>query len=421
MKIRNALFLVLLFTCSLYAQNSSLFNLYKIPEISYQTLGFGGNNLLNLYNTNNSYNGSKNNSLTVNFGLVHNVLLQSPMCNNSILTQASFGYEKRTESYDLYQSQIREIIQGTISINAFNSWYIGNEKGVFAFFDPYVYIEDYRNTLSKLDSKQSLYSTDFGIGYGRIVNVRTVVQAYIIADELKCSLTDDKILQLADIIEKRESGAYYAKYKDDDEIYFYKDIAAITEKPGSTPKIMQILYSGIYQSTMRETGWQAKLGIRYAHDEYNYFNPAQIGYSTYNSIVKGTDLFTSIGYSLPIGFNKQFKANAGYSLNLNDELNRAPILSLSGSFSIDHSYLWSSQISAFYGVAFAKNHSDINNYSISLQSNYNILNKLTVNSRIEYSNNQFTNSAQSRYSPRSSARMDQDALSITIGLNYIIF
>lgn len=420
MKIKPLVLLVL-FTCYSYGQNASMFDLYKIPKISLHTLDLSGDNLLQLHNTSYSDDGSENNQFFANLNLYHSLFLQSPMSVNKIKTDISFYYNKIKNSYRFSPSELREIIQGSVRIKSYNSWYLNNEKGIFLFADPGLYILDNKNTLNKNESKQSSISTSLGIGYGRITNVRTVVQAYIIADELGCNLSDEKLLKLAEIIERKTSGEYNALYKDDEDIHFYKDLSSITGKPENESKIRQILNSSLYQTSMRETGWQTKLGMRYTYYEQNNFWADILMPYTRNTIVKGTDLFSSFTYSLPVGFNKQFSASAEYSLNLNDDWGRMPKLLLSAFFSIDHNYLWSSKISAFYNTAFLKEGGDLNNYGVSLGSNLVLLNKLSTHATIQYSNNQFSSDSLPDWNPVIASAWMQKDFSISVGLNYRIF
>ena len=421
MKIKYALFLVLVLSCYSYAQNTSLFDSYKIPRISFQALDLYGNDLLNLHNVSYNDDGSEENSFSMNLNLSHKMILQSPMFSNRITTYMRLNYNKTTTSGSVFPSRLDETINGSIRVTSLNNWYLDNEKGMFLFFDPDVYIYNNRNTIKKNDSKQSLFSTSFGVGYGRVINVRYVVQAYIIADELECSLSDEKLHQLAELIEKREEGEYSAKYKEDHEINFYKDVASITGKPEYESKIRQILYSNLYQTSMRETGWLVKLGTRYTYNERNDFYANPVFPNAHNEIINGADLFSSFSYSLPIGFNKQFSASAEYSLNLDDGRSRMPKLLLSADFSIDHNYLWSSQLSVFYNTAFAIGEENMNNYGALIRTDLVLLNRLSVNAAVQYSNTRFFSTWQYDWNPLTERCDKQKNFGFSIGFNYHIF
>lgn len=391
MKIKNAFLFVLLFTCCTYAQSRSLFDLYKIPRISFHQLNLRGDNLLNLNNSSYGDDGSESSTLSAYLDLSHIYFFQSPLSKNKISTYLSFGYCKTKEVSNLDPAKINENIRSSLTIISSNSWYTSGEKEMFLFVNPQVYICNDRNTIAKNDDKHRGVSAEFGAGYGRIVNVKNVVQARIIADELKCNLSDEALLKLAGIIERRENEEYYAKYKDDYETYFYKDIAEITSHPEFESKIRQILYSSLYKTSMRETGWEAKFGMRYTYYETNYFNSNSIWSYTNHNLTKGADLFTSFSYALPVDYNKQLSASAEYSINLNDEWMRMPQLSLSTFFSIDHSYLWSSQLSAFYNIGFAKGRDNLGHYGIVIQSSYTLFNKLAATAQMQYAFLEFHN------------------------------
>jgi hypothetical protein len=421
MKIKNAFLFVLLFTCCTYAQSRSLFDLYKIPRISFHQINLSGDNLLNLNNTSYADGGAEYNSLSVYLNLSHIYFFQSPQSKNNIGTYVDFHYSKTKSVNNPDPAVINESIYGAVRVSSSNSWYISDEKGMFLFFDPKLYALNNRNTITKKDEKRRGVSASIGTGLGRIVCIKEIVQARMIADELKCSLSDDALLKLAGIIEKRDNGEYYAKYKDDYEIYFYKDIAEITGHPEYESKIRQILYSGVYKTSMRERGWEAKLGLRNGYYEINNFWPGTGSMAfTDRQITKGTDLFSSFSYALPIDYNEQFSASAEYSLNLNDKWGRMPLLLLSANFSIDHSYLWCSQLSAIYNIGFAKERDNLENYGVALQSSYSLFNRLAVTVKIQYSCAEYSNWMMDVWTPSINDITKQKEFHITIGFAYHI-
>lgn len=420
MKIKNTFFFVLLFTCCYYAQSPSLFDSYKIPHISFHRLDLSGDNLLNMNNSSYGDDGSEYNSLSAYLDLSHIYFFQSPLSKNKISTYLNFGYSKTKTITSPNPAKINENIRSAITIIASNSCYISGEKRMFLFLDPQVYICNDRNTITKNDNKYRGVSAELGAGYGRIVNVKNVVQARIIDDELKCNLSDEALLKLAEIIERRENEEYYAKYKDDYETYFYKDIASITGHPEFESKIRQILYSCIYKTSMRETGWEAKFGMRYTYYESNYFHSDSIWSYTNHNLTKGTDLFTSFSYALPVDYNKQLSASAEYSINLNDEWMRMPQLLLSTFFSIDHSYLWSSQLSAFYNIGFAKGRDNLGHYGMVIKSSYTLFNRLAATAQMQYSFLEFHNYMLPVWNPVLLEIPKTKELDFSIGFTYHI-
>jgi len=419
MKVKYAVVFILMTTCLSFGQNSSLFNSYKVPKISINTLELEGNNLLNFLSNTYNHGNTNHDELRVNLNLLHTFLFQSTMSENFIYTNGWFNYSKTTLSQESAPNSINERINASITVNSSNSWYLNNEKGMFLFLNPFLYINDNRNTYTKDEDKQHTYSGTFGLGMGRIVNVRSVAQAYIISDELKCNLSDEKLIRLAEIIEKADNLEYYYNFKENAEIEMFKEIDALTGKPESESKIRQIFNSAIYQTSIRRIGWRTKLGSRFTYSE-QYFYYANIN-PGYNQIVRGTDLFASADYALPIGFDKQVMASAEYSINLNDGFERMPQLKLMAEFMIDHSYLWASQLDISYNLAFAKQQDDSRNLWISLRTNLVLINKLTASARVEYNDSQYTSAYLQGWNPNILNWPSEKSFSFILGLNYKIF
>ena len=178
-------------------------------------------------------------------------------------------------------------------LSAYNSWYVlNNYRGLFLYADP-AFNYNY-NFEQKVNTH--LIELSLGVGYGRIIGVKNVVQAYIIAKEIGADLSDDILLKIATTIEKYNNGFYYAKFRDDADIEFYKDIAALTNKPEKALKIEQILSSSLYKTSERFVGWQIKGGVNFTYlDQQNLQN--QFGITQYST---AADLIASIAYALPI-------------------------------------------------------------------------------------------------------------------------
>lgn len=421
MKKLTMLFLILFSACITYGQDVSLFDMYKIPNLFYQTLKLNSASLLNIYNTTNDDSGSEYKTFSSSIGLNHDLLYQTPMSKNTVTSSLVFYYYKSTTSAVSIPDEIQETLLSSAYVYSNNSWYITNEKGLFVFADPTVYIYNNRNTINKNDYKQRSVAAALGLGYGRVINVRYIVQAYIISDELQCNLPDDKIIQLGEILERYSNGEYSGKYKNDSDLHFYNDIASITGKPEQQSRIEQILSSSLYKTSTRETGWQAKLGANFIYDETNNFYADPVSPYRYRHINRGTDITAQFAYSLPLSFNKQFSISAEYTLNVDDAIRRMPKLNLSTYLTIDHNYLWSTKFSVYFNTAFGLGTTDRINCGASARSNLVIWNKLSASATLSYSKVQFYDYSDSEFESAIYTADRQQAFAFYVGLNYNIF
>ena len=65
--------------------------------------------------------------------------------------------------------------------------------------------------------------TGLGIGYGRVLDIRILIQAKTMFELLQKKYTEKELRNLAELIGRR--GEYIQKYKFDSDIYFYNDLA----------------------------------------------------------------------------------------------------------------------------------------------------------------------------------------------------
>jgi hypothetical protein len=415
MKLRLAVLSVLLLSVFTYGQGVSLLESYKIPTISFFRMEIYGQDFLNFRTTNFPEQGGKDESFSARFGLSEQSLNQSPMSTRKTNASLNYNYDKVSYVSD-YSNRSNETSTGQISIKIKNDWYLNNERGFSIFAEPglmYAY-----NFSEKVN--QNLIEATFGGGYGRIIQVQNVVQAYLISDELGYQFSDDKLLQLAEIIEKNNKGYYYSKFKDNSEIEFFKDIAAITGKPENEAKLRQIMFSTLYKTSTRSIGWHYKLGINYLHRNITHTN-----YGYYFSYPEGenadTDLFTSFTYALPLDLNKQLTMSVDYSKNLDDEAGRMPKLGLSALFSIDHSYTWSSSINAYYKLATPKEGDNLVNLGVILKTDLVLLNKFSVYSTFSYTKLQYGEYTNFNWSGFVNVTSMREFIEFNLGFKYNIF
>ncbi len=261
--MKYGLIIPLVVFCALnsFAQSTKLFYDYKIPTYSFHTLHLSGQDFLNYLKIKSGELHQDDENVNINFDLYDRFVHQSPLYTGVTETNLSYSYrmEKRYEillndpSGSFGQEKKTEISQSYFGINTMNDFYLGEERGSFIsgnFGWNYNYITPSKNFYT-------VTGISIGGGYGRIVRLRAVVQAYIISKETGADLSDGDILKLTEIIEKWSSG-YYSKYRDDSEIEFYKAIISITKKPEQISKIQQILNSPVYKTTERLDGMKVK-------------------------------------------------------------------------------------------------------------------------------------------------------------------
>ncbi len=385
--MRTGLTIPLVLLCAFlsYAQRDNLFSTYKIPTYSFYELHVAGQDFLTYFRNKIDEDHNDAETVTIDLALGGRYLKQSPLYNGDISGYLSYYYDKskRSEisSYSgmtpVYGDVINERSVSDVYLNSFNDFYLRDEKGLFLF-------GDLKGAYHFFTPSKTGYSTiefSSGIGYGRIVNLKSVVQAYIIGRESGIDLSEEAISKLTEIIEKRRDG-YYSKNRDNADIEFYREIDSVVKKPEMTAKIQQVFNSALYQTAERRSGLKFKLGSRYTNED------GENSDTKYQNLV---DIAASVEYAAPIGFDKQFYISVSYLNNTNSLKGKAPMLSVSSSFSIDHSYTWSSSINAKLISVFPENEAQRSNYSISLTSNYVLLNALSVFGSLEYSNTIFYN------------------------------
>jgi hypothetical protein len=375
--------LIFLFvTINLSAQSASLFDAYEIPTYSFYNMRISGQDFLSYIKNNYLDKGTSDESTVMQFNMSGNYYKQSPMTSSKISFSSYFDYSNNYSENvfggQKYNSRT-EYSFLNFNIGAANNFYLQNEKGFFVFIDP-SYSLDYD---FRAKNNRGSLNLPFGVGYGRIVGVKSMAQAYIIADELGVSLNNEQLNKIAHIIDKDNDGFYFASYRDSSGIQFYKDVTEITGTPGEMIKLAQILGSGLYKVTERFKGWECKLGssIYYLHNNY-WDNSAAV------------DLIASAGYALPIDFKTQFTTSLNYSYNLDNRPMRMPVISASAELSFMHNYNWRTILSADFIQVYPdddawqgndkKDHR--NKIDLEAKTEFALINSFLVYGSLEYKN-----------------------------------
>ena len=376
-KILLSLLFVALCPILLFGQSLSLLYSYEIPTYSYESMLLNSQDFLDYSKTSYSDSDREDRLFNVNLGFEENYIKQSPKRTTKATGIVSLNYfsEKNTNRFGkTTDNQFVGLLVGTSNTD----WYFKNERGVF--FHSGLGLFDLYNFTDNLHVQ--LYTLPIGLGYGRIIGVRNVVQSYVISKELGAHLTDELLLKLAELIEKHDNGFYQAEFRDDSEIQFYKEIAEITRKPEQALKIQQIIDSPIYKTSERFVGWQVKLGIN------NIYAVGEV-FGVFRADEYTADLFTSFEYALPLAFDKQIVASLNYTKNLQDGLSRNPVLGISARFSFDHNYTWASSLAASYTRAMPDEGDNLSNWQVSLKTDYLLLNSFSVFGLLSYENREF--------------------------------
>lgn len=418
MKLTILFLLICLLPAFLFAQDNSLLYSYKIPTYSYHSMKLYGQDFFSYLKTNFLEERRKTENIDVSLGLNETYIIQSPMVTRKIYGLMSYKYSSRnnitsqwTPSGYQDKDNIVKSSDAVLAVMGFNSWYLNNEKGFSFFGDPGILYE------YDLENKLSTHTVDLpiGVGYGRIIGVKSLVQAYVIADEIGITKDEDTLLKIADLIDKYNDGLFHAKYRDNAEIEYHKELAALTNKPSETAKIEQITKSQIFKLSERFTGWQIKLGFNLTYLDVQTWEKYNV--KTYTTAY---DLFASAEYALPIEFNKQVLASISYSKNLKEEISRLPKLKAEAQFIIDHNYHWSSVFSLGYYKAFPKEGDSWTNLYCNLKTDYLLLNSFSIYASLNYWNNEFRETYFLKWAPLTSKMHRTESIEFHLGFNYYI-
>lgn len=387
---------LILLSSSAFSQSSGIFENFKIPTYEAKYLVVYGQDFLNYTST-----GSDNSSLKLAAGAAYGYMNQSPMMTYSVTEVPGLAIDKSTVagvSNDAVNTYSNTLLA---SVNK----YFGQYDGVFGFGNlGFSYYENLPASITR-----NLPVT-VGVGYGRITGAKTVAQALVIVKELGISASDETVLAIADVIAKHSSNYYAVTYKDDAEIMYFKDLAALTGKADAALKISQILGGGIYQITDRMVGWQVKAGFSNDFTVKNGAGDAQTG-----------NLVVQAEYARPMGLDRQFYGSVTYSNSLNDKAKWAVVNSLNvdASYTIEHSYLWATSLLANYGSYMPKPAAGTGvnaaNLSLSAKSTYVVLSKLSAYGQLTYGKLEWNKSTNAP------SGVKDATIALHLGFSYLVF
>lgn len=415
MKTRFLVLLILVVTSLAFSQSSRLFDNYKIPSYSYNSLTITGWDFLTYVKYKVNDGNIDNDRFNLSFDLKDQFVKQTPMYSGTASARLYYNYDVSNSFQKLYSGNMPINIEqkdeysetqfyGTLQ----NDFYISNPKGFFIYGN----LNGYYTNSTPSKRSQSIIELQPGVGYGRIVKLKPVVQAYILGKEIGSDLSDMEIEKLTEKIEMYNNGYYTGRYKDNSEIEFYKDITEVTKKPEQVTKIQQVVNSALYPTAERMSGWCLRGGAVVTERGGQLEN--------YGDSKHLSDLNVKAEYALPWGFDKQLYLSAGYSKNLDNEKGRAPKASVLGRFSIDHNYTWSSTLNLYYDSIFPSNEGDKSNIGIDLTTRLVILNSLAVTGSVIYQKVKYNDLDFMEGRPFYSNSLKTERTAIHLGLTYYI-
>jgi len=325
---------------------------YDIPEYEYKTFQLSGDDLFSTI-SNGDYT-----ETSMNIGANYMSMSQSP--GRNCMYGLSFDFNSYSESEDGYPEDDIDESNWTLTAPFAFDQYLNDTKGMFGFaegsFDTFG-----GDDADGVDDTSDLFLT-IGGGYGRVVSARPVAQAYAIADALGIDADDDTIMAIASVI--GSAASYESIYKDDAIQQYYNDLAEAAGVDGSAMQIQKVLTSPAYNVSDRFTGWNVKAGIT---NNYMQCDDCED---------KGS-MMLEANYAMPMDMDSQVMVSFGYTMDLNDDdstgefsspifasfLNAFNVdedlesysvqggwnaMSLSATYTKDHSYNWSTSAGFSY-------------------------------------------------------------------------
>lgn len=404
---------------SLSSQTTDLFYQYEIPTYEYNLQYFYGQDFLNYFKRNTLESQRQFTRMEFDLGYEQFRFSQSPMTTTEAYSMANINYNSTTDKTPANKVE-DETTTSLLLMSGCRNWYLNDSRGMFVFLDPAVmYLNDFSNSfyIQAMDAA-------VGAGFGRVISVRNVAQAYKIVKELELQDSDSLILQIAETLEKNNNGFFAGQYLNDSEIEFYKELAALTGKPAQAMKIQQIINSPFYQTSQRFVGWEIKVGLN--NGLYNIGAYTSGYYGKTEEYYYGLDLVAGFRYTLPITFNHQLSTSISYATPLNNEdyelgkNARADKFNLGASFGIDHSFFWASNFSFNYSQAYPDVGDALTNIRIMLETDYVLLNSFSVYGAFDYNKYQFYEENVIGIATITMPKTKQESFNIHIGFRYYI-
>lgn len=362
-------------------QDVSLLKDYEIPTYKYHSMVINSPNLFDYRTEKTDY--SKRTEISSALQFDEYFVVQKPKDTRKLGGFIRFDYKGSKTDFDnnrFVDDKEEWLAILTLFLGGYRDIYLTHERGLYFHLAMQTMHQYYFN--DSTSAHWGIYQVPVGLGYGRVVGVRNVVQAYMIADELGLDLSKEDVHALAEVIEKRENRYFEAKYRDDAEIEFYNRIAAITGQPARAMKVKQIISSPVYKAAQRFTGWQARLVVNNVYAALEDYGRGAYG-DDYQAALQAL-----VEYGLPVEFDKQFSVYATYSTPLTDLGD--PTLGLGAEFSIDHNYHWSSTIAFTYRQLMPETGDDLASTVFRLETDYAVLNRLSILATLSRKTEEFT-------------------------------
>lgn len=292
--------------------DESLYSSFRVPEFGYKEFRIGSDKLFNFTSV------GKQSTLAANFEGDYKVFNQTlySTVDYSIKPFYDFIKEKDSDVFTAVQLQVPFDIS-----KFFNNDY----TGVQAFSDGAF-------SVSKLGEADLLNPLDLtvGVGYGRVTSVRPIARAVALATEIGGDVTNEDIINIANIITRNNDGFYTKKYKSEAKIYYYTELADALNAPNKTMKIQQVMEDPAFSNISdRKSGWQLRLGLK----------------NTY--LLKETsdaNLVASADYAKPLGLDKQFIVGLDLVKQGESDLETE----VKAALSVDHAITWVSNAKLTY-------------------------------------------------------------------------
>jgi hypothetical protein len=217
---------------------------YKVPSFEAMVLDIHGYDVFSYDDTG---------ALSLNLGSNFLLLNQSPMSTFTLSNSAEFRGEMTSS-----EANFEYIVLDTLLTEY--TQYVGSPRGFNFSLAGGLYF-GVGSSGSEVDGISLGIAASAGLGYGRMVDARTVAQAAAIFEHLKIQPRGAQLLDVAEIIGQRT--AFNLNEREEAEASFYTKLAKAigTDDPFA---IKEVLESPIYQIGQRLKGWEVRADADFA-------------------------------------------------------------------------------------------------------------------------------------------------------------
>jgi hypothetical protein len=306
---------VLVMSSLIFAQSASIYDQVGVPTYQARELYIQGADLLNFHKQGDDTN--------MAFGL--DAVL------NNWCQKADFDIAWGNDlTIDYTSNKVGDADAVTNSI--INENLHANATKYFGLFQAFGNMEFNFNKMTDIDATKYLNLT-VGAGVGRIYDATPIAQAIVILKKLGAEITDEKVLEIMDIINSEQD--FIAKYKDSCNAKWFEAIATAAGDPGGVLTVAKVLTinnlfdDAYYPISPRMVGWEVTAA--YSNQFLTDADPAPKG-----------DLNVWAGYAKPLGLDKSLMAYMNYWKSLEEEPMNFAALVAGLEFWMDHDYNWAS-------------------------------------------------------------------------------